>query len=1684
MTTDSAAGRWRWRGEKPRSSAPSRSETVTKKWIGATVLSLLLVAVTAVMVWLCYWFIFQKQPSPTFVPFWISNYQRPQIAPIPGMERERSALQEAGVFPSVDSTEDPTWNSTLEVMKTRLDNLKGLKTGKGVVVYIAAYAMVNRAGDVQILAFDSDPYSSNTLLPLRTVLTRIKDCPERHKLLVLDIMKSAPYPFDVGGTPDGVADLIRKELQAQKDSEQLVDPNLLVLVACSPGQYGLWSESTHESIFGHFFREAFADPQADVINRNGAISVRELAAYVTDKVDRWAIQYRGVRQQPYLAGKAEDFELASLKPSPAGGQTKSAEREIPGAEGKAVEKGKTPEQGKIAAEPSDKLAGKEAAGPATEKSASAAESLRSDYPEWLSKGWEIRQSWWQEKGKEDFPGAAAPRVFRRLEATLLRAEQEWRGGRDRQLLKDEFSPVLGELQVRMERAGKIPRPQVIRSVGQARAFGWEADRSLVAKLRNLIETQRTLGAAADPKLVEAAQKKAIDEFLAALKTKPNPALDLAGTIVEATQDQRLDAGTITFLDSIVSASKVGRDVIELRLLRDLAQRAATPGSQGWSEEIVKLAWDTIGLAEKAGSRPRAFPWVRKILEQAQNGRHVAQVLLLSQARDFVSWEKVREVCDQVSKDLDFVTACQDRIEEAQTTLNRTRAMLPAYLPFLHATFKPNLENNWLSAAEATVVLDRLLLEPGGNDGSSSPAREDLEQLNNDLTAAIRNVKTSLEQLERPFQADNVSELLSQIESRPEPQTAVEIEALLTTPFLTVSDRSALWRGLGALDRKLGELPVRGDMTTAESEADAGRADIARGQAARRAKRLAALLYLTGADAMAANLGGAVELTREVNALNRAPGKDESSPTSDLAQNWAGLAKVAALVYDKLSQMMNQRGKLDGDDRVGWIAPAFLLSLDSSPTRQDRERRALSNWSWLAEHYRHQSHDLHEEQEPSQFYDNAAQDCPGTGEPRSETSLAMSLPQATIPTVSASQPLAAITVQIDAGAAAPDAPQQVDLTSFQVDDPRLEVRPPDPAEVEVSPQKPATVTVRVAWDEAKGRPDTPPPKGFILQARLASNRSFHLLVPVHFEWKSIFPKLELSSTQDKLTEVPLDRFALRTLPGRQPFYAFVRNPSQSTPREVIVEVMAGSEVIASSGSKALALPEKSTLLVPGFGPPPPKEGQPLPEAPADLLLRLRDGAPGGSQVYDVQPLAPRILLPEEYVQVTAAQFTPAGPGGENQLKVNLRALPTMTGPPCPVELVLPKDKELFPSLLGDPQGKLSGALEAGKDLTLTADAIKLGLGGSESGIFQLNIDGFKRSMWFRTNFVQVGGIQRAQEEQSPPRVHFRTERIVKPKQPAQLRVTFEVDKVPPKATLAFNLGTQVSGRFDSDILFRDKSPKKRHIGFDPHGDGGALLFEAAIGDWEEIYDVPGIRGKRQARAFLLGARDQILAETGVIEIVLDDLPPQIVEMELLPAEIDEGTPTLEGSCTVKPSASGVTDVDFVVDTKKASEADFIKADADGKITKGKMKDNDQLVWKARLPIPKDATGRLMITARATSGVGLTGTFSQAVAVRGKPATSAADAAGKRPAKPGSIEGTVSEAGVPRGGFTVYLFDPKDPQKPVKEARTKDDGSFSFPEVTPGEYILICQNPETKRLDRPSVTVEAGAVTSKKLDLFLP
>ena len=80
------------------------------------------------------------------------------------------------------------------------------------------------------------------------------------------------------------------------------------------------------------------------------------------------------------------------------------------------------------------------------------------------------------------------------------------------------------------------------------------------------------------------------------------------------------------------------------------------------------------------------------------------------------------------------------------------------------------------------------------------------------------------------------------------------------------------------------------------------------------------------------------------------------------------------------------------------------------------------------------------------------------------------------------------------------------------------------------------------------------------------------------------------------------------PGRQKYFVLVRNPSQ-VDRDVFVDVMAGSNVIATSGDKPLPATRIRETPVPTFvskvGSPALKDTDPLPEAPAGLKLRLRN-----------------------------------------------------------------------------------------------------------------------------------------------------------------------------------------------------------------------------------------------------------------------------------------------------------------------------------------------------------------------------------------------------------------------------------------------------------------------------------------------
>jgi hypothetical protein len=552
-----------------------------------------------------------------------------------------------------------------------------------------------------------------------------------------------------------------------------------------------------------------------------------------------------------------------------------------------------------------------------------------------------------------------------------------------------------------------------------------------------------------------------------------------------------------------------------------------------------------------------------------------------------------------------------------------------------------------------------------------------------------------------------------------------------------------------------------------------------------------------------------------------------------------------------------------------------------------------------------------------------------------------------------------------------------------------------------------------------------------------------------------------------------------VPDRQSNYVFVRNADQLA-KDITVNILAGSKVVATStGRESLHIEKGSTTLIPSFGFPPPKRSEPLPEAPEGLMLRLRDAVTG--QLLDDQVITPSIAFPTDYIEVIDARFIPTHPGEANRLEITFRSLPQMTRPRCRVKLILPSDKELFRAFREQPKGRLEGDLEpGGKTLTLYAEDIKLDPAAKEEGQFQVTIDGHQRALWFKTRFTTQGKPQPATIDRTP-RVRFQPELVVKPGQVAKLRIQFAVDNAPADAILIFRLGRNRQGQFVDDISTWSGPAKRWHLGFDPRGEGGALLFEAAVDDWTRDFDVRAIRGSRRLQASLLDADDSKILSAWGMDLVLDDLPPQDVAIEA-PAEVTQGTTTLPVKARVTPPASGIKEAAFAL----VNQDLFEKAEAEGKVVRGKPEGDDQGTWVAILPL-NDATGKLTVTVRFTSGVGLSAVSSAELVVREPPPAPAAVSGKPTPEKPGEIEGKVTESDLAQPGLVVFLIDPKakENENPVKnQTRTAADGTYLFSGLKPGPYRVYCLKQETNRRASKDLTVESGKKIRQDLDLLLP
>ncbi|MFO0947238.1 MAG: hypothetical protein U1D30_15055, partial [Planctomycetota bacterium] len=272
----------------------------------------LMLAVCGVIVGMLFWV--SPIPRPYLSSIWITQYENRLFPVFHGGENDRRAIQNEQFFPG--RLESAYTYQEKAPLLADIEAIESLTDRDPLVVYLSSFAACDVDGTIFLYPGDADPDDPDTRVPLRRVLQALERSPCPRKLLVLDVMRPVA-DARLGILFNNVADNLEKELAA------VPDPRRLVLCACSPGQIARASQYLGRSVFGYYFETGLggrADGAGRSGNKNGQVTVYELAEYLTHRVDRFVAAVFGTRQTPVLLGEAADFALFSPphgEPSPA-----------------------------------------------------------------------------------------------------------------------------------------------------------------------------------------------------------------------------------------------------------------------------------------------------------------------------------------------------------------------------------------------------------------------------------------------------------------------------------------------------------------------------------------------------------------------------------------------------------------------------------------------------------------------------------------------------------------------------------------------------------------------------------------------------------------------------------------------------------------------------------------------------------------------------------------------------------------------------------------------------------------------------------------------------------------------------------------------------------------------------------------------------------------------------------------------------------------------------------------------------------------------------------------------------------------------------------------------------------------------------------------------------------------------
>jgi hypothetical protein len=237
--------------------------------------------------------------------YWMAPAREVAVLPVsvttaPWGEQDRAAIVSTSALGR--PLDDGSANPNRDQIRLRFAALAKAPRSQPVVIHFAAPAAVDAAGSVFLLPADATGDSPRNRLTLAELLAALRDCPAKHKLLILNLTPHAEDPLFAPPAGD-LSAAVFATLEAVPDDTRLS------LVACGPGQAPFASPELGRSVFS-FYLEAGLKGAADD-DRDNRVSVRELAGFVRTRVNRWTLENRGVAQTPVLVGTAPDFVLRS-----------------------------------------------------------------------------------------------------------------------------------------------------------------------------------------------------------------------------------------------------------------------------------------------------------------------------------------------------------------------------------------------------------------------------------------------------------------------------------------------------------------------------------------------------------------------------------------------------------------------------------------------------------------------------------------------------------------------------------------------------------------------------------------------------------------------------------------------------------------------------------------------------------------------------------------------------------------------------------------------------------------------------------------------------------------------------------------------------------------------------------------------------------------------------------------------------------------------------------------------------------------------------------------------------------------------------------------------------------------------------------------------------------------------------